>query len=175
MRTSFNRPFTPVAPPRISRDEINVPAPKEIEEGEPVSKLRTIGVPLLMVVVLAGMVAMMMRTGRFNPMFLMFPLIMLMGMGTMMFGQSGGGGTSRAQLLSDRKAQTRGLGVTREKVFDRGLSMHEGLQHAFPDPVMLPSLIGTERMWEVTPTNDGFTALRYGLGEVEQSGIGKRG
>ena len=33
--------------------------------------------------------------------------------------------------------------------------------------VMLPSLIGTERMWEVTPTNDGFTALRYGLGEVE--------
>lgn len=167
MRTSFNRPFTPVAPPRISRDEINVPAPKEIEEGEPVSKLRTIGVPLLMVVVLAGMVAMMMRTGRFNPMFLMFPLIMLMGMGTMMFGQSGGGGTSRAQLLSDRKAQTRGLGVTREKVFDRGLSMHEGLQHAFPDPVMLPSLIGTERMWEVTPTNDGFTALRYGLGEVE--------
>ncbi len=132
VRTSFNRPFTPVAPPRISRDEINVPAPKEIEEGEPVSKLRTIGVPLLMVVVLAGMVAMMMRTGRFNPMFLMFPLIMLMGMGTMMFGQSGGGGTSRAQLLSDRKAQTRGLGVTREKVFDRGLSMHEGLQHAFP-------------------------------------------
>jgi S-DNA-T family DNA segregation ATPase FtsK/SpoIIIE len=167
VRTSFNRPFTPVAPPRISRDEIAVPAPKEIEDGEPVSKLRTIGMPLLMLVVLAGMVALMMRSGRFNPMFLMFPLLMLLGMGGMMSGQAGGGGTSRAQLLADRKAQTRGLGVTREKVFDRGLSMHEGLQHAFPDPVMLPSLIGTERMWEVTPTNDGFTALRYGLGEVE--------
>lgn len=167
MRTSFNRPFTPVAPPRISRDEIEVPAPKEIEEGEPASKLRTIGVPALMVVVLAGMVALMLRSGRFNPMFLMFPLIMLMGMGSMMFGQSGGGGTSRAQLLSDRKAQTRGLGTTREKVFNRGLSMHEGLQHAFPDPVMLPSIIGTERMWEVTPTNDGYTQLRYGLGEVK--------
>lgn len=167
MRTSFNRPFTPVAPPRISRDEIAVPAPKEIEEGEPISKLRSIGVPLVMVVVLAGMVALMIRRGQFNPMLLLFPLIMLGGMGSMMFGQGGGGGTSRAQLLADRKAQTRGLGVTREKVFDRGLSMHEGLQHAFPDPVILPSLIGTERMWEVTPTNDGYTALRYGLGEVE--------
>ncbi|AQA06966.1 type VII secretion protein EccCa (plasmid) [Mycobacterium sp. TJFP1] len=167
MRTSFNRPFMPVEPPRISREEIQVPSPKEIEEGEPVSKIRTVGLPLLMLVVLAGMVALMMRSGRFNPMFIMLPLIMLMGMGGMMFGQSGGGGTSRAQLLSDRKAQTRGLGVTREKVFKRGLSMHEGLQHAFPDPVMLPSLIGNERMWEVTPTNDGFTALRYGVGEVE--------
>lgn len=166
MRTSFNRPFTPIPPPRISRDEIQVPPPKEIEEGEPASKLKTVGLPLIMVVAMGGMVALMLRSGRFNPMFIMFPLIMLMSMGGMMSG-NGGGGTSRAQLLSDRKAQTRGLGVTREKVFDRGLSMHEGLQHAFPDPVLLSSLIGTERMWEVTPTNDGFTALRYGLGEVE--------
>ena len=146
MRISFNRPFTPVAPPRISRDEVAVPPPKEIEEGEPASKIRTIGMPLMMVVVLAGMVALMLRSGRFNPMMIMFPILMLAGMGGMMSGQSGGGGTSRAQLLADRKAQTRGLGVTREKVFDRGLSMHEGLQHAFPDPVMLSSLIGTERM-----------------------------
>lgn len=166
MRISFNRPFTPVKPPRISRDEVEVPAPKEIEEGEPASKIRTIGMPLMMLVVLAGMVALMLRSGRFNPMMVMFPILMLAGMGGLMTGHSGGG-TSRAQLLADRKAQTRGLGVTREKVFDRGLSMHEGLQHAFPDPVMLPSLIGTERMWEVTPTNDGYTALRYGLGEVE--------
>ncbi|BBN50810.1 type VII secretion protein EccCa [Mycobacterium avium] len=167
MRISFNRPFTPVKPPRISRDEVAVPAPKEIKEGEPASKLRTIGMPVMMLVVLAGMVALMLRSGRFNPMMVMFPILMLAGMGGMMTGHAGGGGTSRAQLLADRKAQTRGLGVTREKVFDRGLSMHEGLQHAFPDPIMLPSLIGTERMWEVTPTNDGYTALRYGLGEVE--------
>lgn len=166
MRISFNRPFTPVAPPRISRDEVAVPPPKEIEEGEPASKLRTIGMPLFMLVAVAGMVALMLRSGRFNPAMLLFPLMIIAGMGGMMGGHSGGG-TSRAQLLADRKAQTRGLGVTREKVFDRGLSMHEGLQHAFPDPVMLPSLIGTERMWEVTPTNDGYTALRYGLGEVE--------
>lgn len=168
MRTSFLRPANPAPPPRIVRDEIQVPPPKEIEEGEPASKLRTIGVPLLMVVVLAGMVALMFRSGRaFNPMFILFPIMMLMGMGAMMAGQNQGGGTSRAQLLADRKAQTRGLGVTREKVFKRGLSMHEGLQHAYPDPQMLPSLIGTDRMWEVTPTHDGFTALRYGLGEVE--------
>jgi DNA segregation ATPase FtsK/SpoIIIE, S-DNA-T family len=168
VRTSFLRPANPDQPPRIARDEIQVPPPKEIEEGEPASKLRTIGVPLIMIVAMGGMVALMLRSGRtFSPYMLMMPMILLMGMGTMMWGQGGGGGTSRAQLLSDRKAQTRGLGVTREKVFERGLSMHEGLQHAFPDPVMLPTLIGTDRMWEVTPTNDGFTALRYGLGDVE--------
>jgi S-DNA-T family DNA segregation ATPase FtsK/SpoIIIE len=169
VRTSFLRPANPTPPPRIARDEIQVPPPKEIVEGEPVSKLRSIGMPLVMIVAMAGMVALMLRQGRFSPYMIMFPVMLLMGMGGMMFGQERGGGTSRAQLIADRKAQTRGLGVAREKVFDRGLSMHEGLQHAFPDPMTLPSLIGTERMWEVTPTNDGFTALRYGLGEVEMA------
>lgn len=170
MRISFLRPANPDPAPRIVRDEIAVPPPKEIEEGEPVSKVRTIGVPLLLLVVLVGMIALMWRSGRManNPMMFLFPLMMLMGMGYMFMGQNlNSGGTSRAQILADRKAQTRGLGVTREKVFGRGLTMHEGLQHAYPDPQMLPSLIGTERMWEVTPTHDGFTALRYGLGEVE--------
>ena len=170
MRISFLRPANPDPAPRIVRDEIAVPPPKEIEEGEPLSKVRTMGVPLLMVVVLIGMVALMWRSGRLqnSPTMFMFPLMMLGGMGYMFMGQNqSSGGTSRAQILADRKAQTRGLGVTREKVFDRGLSMHEGLQHAYPDPKMLPSLVGTERMWEVTPTHDGFTALRYGLGEVE--------
>lgn len=170
MRISFLRPANPDPAPRIIRDEIAVPPPKEIEEGEPLSKVRTLGVPLLMVVVLGGMVALMWRSGRLasNPTMFMFPLMMMAGMAYMYAGQGhSSGGTSRAQILADRKAQTRGLGVTREKVFDRGLSMHEGLHHAYPDPKMLPSLIGTERMWEVTPTHDGFTALRYGLGEVE--------
>lgn len=170
MRISFLRPANPDPAPRIVRDEIAVPPPKEIEEGEPLSKVRTLGVPLLMVVVLLGMVALMWRSGRLqnSPTMFMFPLMMLGGMGYMFMGQNqSSGGTSRAQILADRKAQTRGLGVTREKVFDRGLSMHEGLQYAYPDPKMLPSLIGTERMWEITPTHDGFTALRYGLGEVE--------
>lgn len=170
MRISFLRPANPDPAPRIVRDEITVPPPKEIEEGEPLSKVRTLGVPLLMIVVLAGMIALMWRSGRMqsNPMMFMFPLMMFGGMAYMFVGQNQqSGGTSRAQILADRKAQTRGLGVTREKVFDRGLTMHEGLQHAYPDPQMLPSLIGTERMWEVTPTHDGFTALRYGLGEVE--------
>ena len=55
MRISFLRPVNPSSSPRIVRDEIQVPAPKEIEEGEPASKVRTIGVPLLMVMLLVGM------------------------------------------------------------------------------------------------------------------------
>jgi len=98
MRISFLRPANPSTPPRIVRDEIQVPAPKEIEEGEPVSKVRTIGVPLLMVMLLVGMVALMWRSGRLqnSPTMFMFPLMMMAGMGYMMFGQQNqSGGASR--------------------------------------------------------------------------------
>jgi S-DNA-T family DNA segregation ATPase FtsK/SpoIIIE len=166
----FLRPANPAPPPRIVRDEIQIPAPKEIREGEPASKLRTVGLPILLMVALIGMVVLMFSTGSpVSPMFLFLPLFVVISMGGMMWGSLGSSGTSRAQVLSDRKAVTRGLGNVREMVFDRGLSMHEALLHAYPDPQMLPSLIDTERMWEVTPTSDGFTALRYGLGEVELS------
>ncbi|MGV0743863.1 type VII secretion protein EccCa [Mycolicibacterium sp. XJ870] len=168
MRVSFFRPPNRPTPPRIARDEIDVPPPNEIDEGEPQPKWRTVGLPVMMVVVVIAMVALMLRTGRqFNPMYIMFPMMMLLGVGGMALNGAGGGGTSRAQVLADRKSSTRALSVTREKAFARGLSMHEGLQYFYPDPVMLPSLIGTERMWEVMPTSDEFTALRYGLGEVE--------
>lgn len=168
MRVSFFRPPNKPSPPRIARDEIEVPPPKEIDEGEPQPKWRTVGLPVMMVVVVIAMVALMLRTGRtFNPLYILFPLMMLMGVGGMALNGGGGGGTSKAQILADRKSSTRALSVTREKAFARGLSMHEGLQYFYPDPVTLPSLIGTERMWEVMPTSDEFTALRYGLGEVE--------
>lgn len=168
MRISFLRPANPVPPPRIIRDEIEVPPPKEIEQGEPASRIRTVGLPILLIVLIVGMVALMIRSGRaFSPLMILFPLMMLGGVGGMAFGQRGGTGTSRAQVLEDRKAATRGLGMIREKVFDRGLSMHAGLQSSYPDPRMLASRIGGERMWEVVPTGDGFTALRYGLGDVE--------
>ena len=168
MRTGFLRPTNPAPQPRIVRDEIQIPAPREISEGEPASKLVTVGLPILLMVALIGMVVLMFSTGtKVSPMFLILPLFVVMSMGGMMLGNLGPSGTSRAQVLSDRKAVTRGLGNVREMVFDRGLRMHEALLHSYPDPQMLPSLIDTERMWAVSPTSDGFTALRYGLGEVE--------
>jgi len=166
LRTIFIRPAAPQPPPRIKRDEINVPPPNEIEDAEPPSKVRTYGLPIIMVVAIVGMIATTIRSGRtFQPTMMLFPMMMLMSMGGLMFGQSSG--KSRGALLRERKESTRGLGVIREKIFDRGLSMHEGLQYAYPDPATLPSIVDTPRMWEVTPISDSFTAVRYGLGEVE--------
>lgn len=172
MRVSFQRLLVdPDETPRIAASDIEVPAPKEIEPGEPMPKWRTIGLPILILIALVGVIAFMIRSGRgFSPYMLIFPVMLLMGVGGMAFGQKGNGGTSRAQLLEDRKASTRALGMIREKIFDNGLSMHRGLQHAYPDPQMLTSRVRSKLMWNVTPVsanNDGYTALRYGLGDVE--------
>jgi S-DNA-T family DNA segregation ATPase FtsK/SpoIIIE len=175
MRVSFLRPGRPAEEPRIITKEITVPPPNEIEPNEPPSRLKSIGVPILVVVLVIGMVAMMIRSGRtFSPGMMIMPLMMFGGIGFMAFqGRGGSGGTSKGQLLEDRKTATRGLGMVREQVFERGLSMHTGLQYAYPDPATLAALIGTERMWSVTPistaTADRYTALRFGLGEVELS------
>jgi DNA segregation ATPase FtsK/SpoIIIE, S-DNA-T family len=175
MRVSFLRPGRPAEEPRIITKEITVPPPNEIEPNEPPSRLKSIGVPILVVLLVVGMVGMMIRSGRtFSPSMLIMPLLMIGSVGFMASqGRAGSGGTSKGQLLQDRKTATRALGMVREQVFERGLSMHTGLQFAYPDPATLAGLIGTERMWSVTPisstTADRYTALRYGLGEVELS------
>lgn len=175
MRVSFLRPGRPAEEPRIITKEITVPPPNEIEPNEPPSRLKSIGVPILVVLLVVGMVGMMIRSGRTMSLGMMvMPLMMLGGVGYMASQNRGGsGGTSKGQLLEDRKTSTRALGMVREQVFERGLSMHTGLQFAYPDPATLAGLVGTERMWSVTPissaTADRYTALRYGLGEVELS------
>lgn len=167
MRILFVRPVSPQKPPTVIRHEVDVPPPLEVGETSSGPKWAMIGMPLLMVVVMAGMVTMMVKSGRpFNPLTIVFPMLMLGGMGAMM-ANNAGGKSNKAELLTDRKSSIRTLAIIRENVFSCGLSMHKNRQHYHPEFSTLLGLIGTDRMWEVTPTSEEFTALRYGLGEIK--------
>ncbi|WP_457180828.1 type VII secretion protein EccCa [Mycobacteroides abscessus] len=170
MRTAFLRPVHPPSPPKIRRDEIKVPAPKEIEQEAQQSALKKYGWPVVMVVMIVVIVGLMIRRGGgLNPMYLIFPIMMMVSMAGMMSGGIGGAIKSRAQIAADRKSISRGLSRAREEVFAHGSSMHTALQNAYPDPKIIEGVIGTTRMWQVQPTSTDFdfSALRYGLGEVE--------
>ena len=167
MRILFVRPVSPPDPPKVIRDEIEVPAPLQVNASEPNAKWVMIGVPLLMLVVLVGMVVIMVKSsGPLNPLAIVFPMMMLVGMGSMMASRFTGN-SSQPNLVAERKEAARDLGFMREKAFSCGLSMHKNRHHYHPDINVLLGVIGTDRMWEITPTSEEFTVLRYGLGDIK--------
>lgn len=168
MKVAFWRPVDAEDPPRVLQKPIAPPAPNEVEQEEPPKLITRVGFPLLGVGVVAIMIYLLIkRGGGFNPVYILFPLMMMVSMGGMMYGQKGG--KSKGQVEQDRKAVSRGVGAAREKVSEHGLSMHKAMQNAYPDPKMLAGIVGTKRMWQVQPTSVDFdfSAIRFGIGEVE--------
>ncbi|WP_019201269.1 type VII secretion protein EccC [Tsukamurella sp. 1534] len=171
-RQVFEPPLHPKKEPRVIKKEVEVRTPDTIDEVDPPGKWRTVMMPVVMVVAVLGMLFMMIRMNRgFNPVMLLMPMMLLFGMFAYMGGGPGGsGGKSRAQLLHDRKQASRSIGGSREKALARGRNYHEALQHAYPDPAIIASLIGGERMWEVNGGDEDrrsrFTAARYGRGRI---------
>ncbi|GAA1099474.1 type VII secretion protein EccCa [Tsukamurella strandjordii] len=171
-RQVFEPPLHPKKEPRVIKKEVEVRTPDTIDEVDPPGKWRTVMMPVVMVVAVLGMLFMMIRMNRgFNPVMLLMPMMLLFGMFAYMGGGPGGsGGKSRAQLLHDRKQASRSIGASREKALARGRNYHEALQHAYPDPAVVTSLIGGERMWEVNGGDEErksrFTAARYGRGRI---------
>lgn len=171
-RQVFEPPLHPKKEPRVIKKEVEVRTPDTIDEIDPPGKWRTVMMPVVMVVAMLGMLFMMIRMNRgFNPVMLLMPMMMLFGMFAYMGGGPGGSsGKSRAQLLHDRKHGSRSIGTSREKALARGRNYHAALQHAYPDPAVAHSIIGTERMWEVNGGDDErktrFTATRYGRGRI---------
>ncbi|KXO95090.1 hypothetical protein AXK61_23765 [Tsukamurella pseudospumae] len=168
----FEPPLHPKKEPRVIKKEVEVRTPDTIDEIDPPSKLRTVMMPVVMVVAVLGMLFMMIRMNRgFSPTMLLMPMMLLFGMFAYMGGGPGGGaGKSRAQLLHERKQASRAIGTSREKALARGRNYHEALVHAYPDPAMAASIIGTERMWEVSGGDPErkirFSAARYGRGRI---------
>ncbi len=167
----FEPPLHPKREPRVIKKEVEVKPPDAIEEVDPPGKWRTVLMPVVMVVAVFGMLFMMIRMNRgFNPMMLFMPLMLLFGMFAYMGGGGPGGAKSRAQLTYDRKQSSRRISEAREKVLGRGKNYHEALSHAYPPPETVGSLIGGERMWEVSGADEErknrFTAVRYGRGRI---------
>lgn len=158
---------TRISPPRTPGGEVPIAAPPEVPRAVPPNLLVRL-LPAVMIVAVIGMVALMAVTGgrqmMSNPLFLMFPLMMLMSM-VGMFASGGRSGNKRAaELNEERKDYFRYLGQLRNQVRDTAAEQREALEWSHPDPAGALEVVGTRRMWERRAGDADFAHVRVGVG-----------
>lgn len=129
-----------------------------------------IGLVLILVISM-----MFMGIRRFNPMFMMFPAMMLMSLLGLRHG-GGMGGDQLSEINTERKNWFLGTRETRKRVRAQGSAIHRLAVSNFPNPSLLGNLSTYSRMWqvknknypEVLPksglTDHPFLAARAGVG-----------
>ena len=95
-----------VVPPRMPGGEVNLQPPPEVPRAIPGNLLMKL-MPFVMIVAVVGMIALMITVGgrdmASNPMFLIFPMMMIMSMAGMFMGGGGRTGKAAAELNEERK------------------------------------------------------------------------
>ncbi len=157
-----------VAPPRMPGGEVNLQPPPDVPRVIP-GKLYVKLMPFVMVVAVVGMLALMVTVGgrdlTRNPMFLMYPMMMVMAMVGMLTGGAGGrSGKAAAELNEERKDYFSYLANLRDEADDTADQQRATLQWSHPDPRTLADLVGGRRMWERRPTDADFCHVRVGIG-----------
>ncbi|WP_047241273.1 type VII secretion protein EccCa [Corynebacterium epidermidicanis] len=126
---------------------------------QPLPLIRII-MPLVMVLMVGGMLALMLTSGdgQASPMMLMFPVMLVVSMMTMF----GGGQTDDTDEI--RRAYLRHLGAVREKALTAGKQQRAHELHKHPDPRHLWSVVGARRMWERAAVDPDALEVRIGVG-----------
>ena len=150
------------APP-MPGGELSLQAPPALPRPTPRPLVQII-LPIVLVVAVGGMVVVMMRTGMMrNPMFMLFPVMMAVSAVGMLAGTlSGGNKTAETDEL--RKDYLRYLGQTRDTVRATASAQRAAALWRHPDPVELPALVGTPRMWERDESDPEDLTIRVGPG-----------
>ncbi|QGU02834.1 ESX-1 secretion system protein EccCa1 [Corynebacterium kalinowskii] len=156
-----------VQPLTIAEREPAPPAPSgslATEKVPPAMKpqplpLIRILMPVIMLVMIGGMVALMItRGGAAHPMLLMFPVMMLLSMATMF-------GNAPSEDIDDtRRAFVRHLGAIRDTALANASQQRAAEVHKHPDPLHLGSFVGSRRMWERAAADPDALEIRIGLG-----------
>src|SRR5262249_30897850 len=125
--------------------------------------------PFVMIVAVIGMIVLMVTVGgrdlTRNPMFLIFPMMMVMSTAGMFVGGAGGrAGKAAAELNEERKDYFRYLANLRDAAEETGAGQRAALEWSHPDPRALIDVAGTRRMWERRPTDHDFCHVRVGIG-----------
>ncbi|NLD85674.1 MAG: type VII secretion protein EccCa [Actinomycetales bacterium] len=158
----FSRPEQ-LDPPPVPGGEVSLQTPPSLPRPTPRPIIQII-LPLVMVVAVGGMVLVMMRGGMMrNPMFMMFPLMMAVSAVGMLAGNLGGGAKT-AETDELRKDYLRYLGQTRDEVRATAEAQRAAALWRHPDPVELPAMIGTARMWERREGERDDLTIRVGPG-----------
>lgn len=156
-----------VVPPRMPGGEVNLAPPPEVPRVIPSNLLMRL-MPFVMIVAVIGMIALMITVGgrdmARNPMFLIFPMMMIMSMAGMFMGGNARTGKAAAELNEERKDYFSYLANLREEADTTGCEQRTALEWSHPDPRALADVVGTRRMWERRPSDPDYCHVRVGIG-----------
>lgn len=145
---------------------IVVEAPPDPPVPTPVSPLARL-MPVAMIVAMGGMTALYLTstdTATRSPMFLFFPVMMLVSViGTLAYGARGGAGGS-GELAAQRAEYLRYLDTLDGSLTASAEQQHEVLHTTHPHPASLWLLAGRDRMWERGEDHPDFLVTRVGVG-----------
>jgi DNA segregation ATPase FtsK/SpoIIIE, S-DNA-T family len=156
-----------VSPPAMPGGEVSLQSPPEVPRVIPGNVLMRM-MPFVMIVAVVGMIALMVTVGgrdlTKNPMFLIFPMMMIMSMAGMFMGGGGRAGKASAELNEERKDYFSYLANLRDDADVTGDKQRAALEWSHPDPRALADVVGTRRMWERRPADQDFCHVRVGIG-----------
>jgi S-DNA-T family DNA segregation ATPase FtsK/SpoIIIE len=140
--------------------EVHLEPPPEVPRVLPSSIVQKI-LPTVMIVAVLGMVGYTFTTGdgKSNPLFLMFPIMMVVST-VGMFAGGGRGGAAKAEMNEDRKDYLRYLGQMRERAREAAQEQRAALEWSHPDPAALWSIASSRRMWERRAGDLDFCTVR---------------
>ncbi|WP_338061482.1 type VII secretion protein EccCa [Prauserella marina] len=162
------RPLRRPAPELPSGDTI-LEAPPENPEpsGKGWTRMLMI-VPML--AIMGGMILMISMRFNFGPIMYIAGGLMAVGMGGMMLfmmlNQSNQG-TSKQEMILNRRRYMRRLSQLRVKVRDSIGKQQAAMYYRHPDPARLWSTAQSARLWERRPLDWDFLVVRLGVGEQE--------
>lgn len=148
------------ARPESGRLVVDAPPPlPRPSSGHPLARL----LPVVMVVAAAGMMALYMTSGQRSPTSGLFPGMMVMSLlGTLVYGARG---TQRGGEIDRlRRDYLRYLDGIDRAAAGTARRQHTDTWRTHPDPAMLWTLAGTDRMWERRPGEADFGCVRVGTG-----------
>ncbi|CRZ17734.1 putative FtsK/SpoIIE family protein [Mycolicibacterium neworleansense] len=147
--------------------EVNLAAPPEVPRAIPGNLFIRL-MPFVMLVAVIGMIALLITVGgrdmARNPMFLLFPMMMIMSMVGMFMGGGNRNGKAAAELNEERKDYFSYLANLREEADTTGAEQRTALEWSHPDPRALSDVVGTRRMWERRPSDADYCHIRVGIG-----------
>ncbi|MGH3968923.1 MAG: type VII secretion protein EccC, partial [Mycobacterium sp.] len=156
-------PAARVAPPAFASTDIAVAAPPDVRLPAPSGPMARL-VPIVMAAATLGMAAMVFasRSGiARNPMFVAFPLLMLV---SAVMSATTGRGRRRAEIDADREDYLGYLAELRAGVSTTAAAQRFSLAWCHPDPDVLWTLVGSNRMWERRSADSDFCQVRIGVG-----------
>src|ERR1700704_348921 len=147
--------------------EVNLAAPPEVPRAIPGNLVMKL-MPFVMIVAVVGMIALMITVGgrdmAKNPMFLLFPMMMIMSMAGMFMGGGGRTGKAAAELNEERKDYFSYLANLRDEADETGGQQRTALEWSHPDPRAPADVVGPRRSWEPPPTHSDCCHVRVGVG-----------